>query len=179
MATIKGDAGCCHVYGKAKGLGQRWRSCLCWDYSHGCCTRHDFGRSCSVPYTLTRQTKLTEFNPAIVVEEGALVVDAEYLNMVPRSQRWYTPSSLQTKVRLQQVVHPKLTLVAESGNNSLPNGCDKRSARNWGVRRVSEQQQEEILDQLTHRAIIEHEDNVLGRGCIGRRGWWWCQRCTR
>jgi hypothetical protein len=54
--------------------------------------------------------------------------------------------------------------------NLQPNGCDKRSARNWGVRRVSEQQQEEILDQLTHRAIIEHEDNVLGRGCIGRRG---------
>jgi hypothetical protein len=65
-------------------------------------------------------------------------VDAEYLNMVPRSQRWYTPSSLQTKVRLQQVVHPNLTLVAESGNNSLPNGCDKRSARNLGARGVSE-----------------------------------------
>jgi hypothetical protein len=65
-------------------------------------------------------------------------VDAKYLNMVPWSQRWYTPSSLQTKVRLQQVVHPNLTLVAESENNSLPNGCDKRSARNLGVRSVSE-----------------------------------------
>jgi hypothetical protein len=114
----------------------------------------------SVPYALTRQTKLTEFNPAIVVEEGALVVDAEYLNMVHRSQRWYTPSSLQTKVRLQQVVHPNLTLVSESVNNSLPNGCDKRSARNLGARRVSEQQQEEFLDQLTRRAIIEHDEDV-------------------
>jgi hypothetical protein len=93
----------------------------------------------SVPYALPCQTKLTKFNPNIVVEEGALVVDAKYLNMVPRSQRWYTPSSLQTKVRLQQVVHPNLTLVAEPGNNRLPNGCDKRSARNLGARRVSEQ----------------------------------------
>jgi hypothetical protein len=52
----------------------------------------------SAPYALTRQTKLTEFNQTIVVKEGALVVDAKYLNMVPWSQRWYTPSSLQTKV---------------------------------------------------------------------------------
>jgi hypothetical protein len=115
----------------------------------------------SVPYALTRQKKLTKFNPAIVVEEGVLVVDAEYLNMVPRSQRWYTSSSLQTKVRSQQVVHPNLTLLSESVNNSLPNGCDKRSARNLGARRVSEQQQVEILDQLTRRAIIEHyEEDV-------------------
>jgi hypothetical protein len=92
----------------------------------------------SVPYALTRQTKLTEYNPAIVVEEGALVVDAEYLNMVPWSQRWYIPSSLQTTVRLQQVVHPNLTLGSESGNNSLPNGCNKRSARNLGARHVNE-----------------------------------------
>jgi hypothetical protein len=115
----------------------------------------------SAPYALTRQTKVTKFNPTTVVEEGALVVDAEYLNMVPRSQRWYTPSSLQTKVQLQQViVHPNPTLVAELGNNRLPNGCDKRSARSLGARHVSEQQQEEILDQLTHRAIIEHEEDV-------------------
>jgi hypothetical protein len=114
----------------------------------------------SAPYALTCQTKLTKFNPTTVVKEGALVVDAEYLNMVPRSQRWYTPSSLQTKVQLQQVVHPNLTLVAESGNNRLPNGCDKRSARSLGATHVSEQQQEEILDQLTRRAIIQHEENV-------------------
>ena len=106
-------------------------------------------------YALTRQTKLTEFIPTIVVEEGALVVDAEYLNMVPRNQRWYTPSSLQTKVRLQQVVHPNLTLVAESGNNRLPNGCDKRSARNLGAMRVSEQQRSNARPPHTkshHRA---------------------------
>jgi hypothetical protein len=61
---------------------------------------------------------------------------------------------------LQQAVHPNLTLLAESGNTRLPNGCDKRLARNLGARRVSEQQQEEILDQLTWRAIIEHEEDV-------------------
>jgi hypothetical protein len=87
-------------------------------------------------------------------------VDAEYLNMVPCSQPWYTPSSLQTKARLQQVVHPNLTLVAELVNNRLPNGCDKCSARSLGARHVSEQQQEEIIDQLTYRAIIEHEEDV-------------------
>jgi hypothetical protein len=82
------------------------------------------------------------------------------LNMVSWSQRCYTPSSLETKVQLQQAVNPNLTLVAELGNSRLPNGCDKRWARNLGVMRVSEQQQEAILDQLTQRAIIEHEDNV-------------------
>jgi hypothetical protein len=51
----------------------------------------------SVPYALTRQTKLTEFNPTIVVEEGALVVDTQYLNIVPQSQCWCTPSSLQNE----------------------------------------------------------------------------------
>jgi hypothetical protein len=52
----------------------------------------------SVPYALPCQTKLTGFNPTIVVEERALVADAKYLNIVHWSQRWYTPSSLQTKV---------------------------------------------------------------------------------
>jgi hypothetical protein len=81
----------------------------------------------SFPYKLASQTKLTKFNPTIVVEEGALVVDAEFLNMVPGSQRWCTLSSLQTKVRLQQVVHPNIILVvAEAGNNRLPNGCEKQ-----------------------------------------------------
>jgi hypothetical protein len=39
-------------------------------------------------------------------------VDAEYLNMVPWSQCWYNPSSLQTIVQLQQVVQPNLPLIA-------------------------------------------------------------------
>ena len=82
------------------------------------------------------------------------------MNMVSWSQRCYTPSSLETKVQLQQAANPNLTLVAELGNSRLPNGCDKRWARNLGAMHVSEQQQEAILDQLTQRAIIEHEDNV-------------------
>jgi hypothetical protein len=50
-----------------------------------------------------------------------------------------------------------LTLLAEVGDNRLPNGCKKRSARNLGARDASKQQHEEILDQRTHRAITEHE----------------------
>jgi hypothetical protein len=97
---------------------------------------------------------------AIVVEEGTLVVDAKYLNMVSQSQCWYTLSSLQTKVQLQQAVQPNLPLTANVGNDRLPDGCNKLSARSFGARRVSEEPQEEIIYQLTGRAIIEHEDTV-------------------
>ena len=79
----------------------------------------------SNPYTLVDHTTLTKFDPPIEVEEGALVVDAEYFNMVPRAQRWYMPFSLQTTVRMQQIVHPTLELVAEIDGDNLPNGCDK------------------------------------------------------
>mmetsp|Transcript_30705 Transcript_30705/g.50714 ORF Transcript_30705/g.50714 Transcript_30705/m.50714 type:complete len:81 (-) Transcript_30705:74-316(-) len=50
----------------------------------------------------------------------------EYFHSVPRAPRWFTPSSLKTTVRIQQIVHPNLNLVEISETNMLPNGCNKR-----------------------------------------------------
>jgi predicted nucleic acid-binding Zn-ribbon protein len=61
---------------------------------------------------------------------------------------------------LQPVVHPNLTLIVEVGDNRLPNGCDKCSARKFGASHVSKQQQEGVLDQLNCRAIIKHEEDI-------------------
>jgi hypothetical protein len=76
----------------------------------------------------------------------------------------YSIVSLQTKVRLQQVVLPNLSqvLIAEESDSRHPNGCDKRSARTFAARRINKQQHEEILDQLTCRAIIEYHEEVHG-----------------
>jgi len=90
-----------------------------------------------------------------------LTANMEYFHSVPRAPRWFTPSSLKTTVRIQQIVHPNLNLVEISETNMLPNGCNKRSARQQGAKRVSQMEHDEILEDITRRAILEHEEDSL------------------
>ena len=62
----------------------------------------------SEAYTLQEDTVLTEFDPPLELQAGELVVDATYLNKVPRAPLWYTRSKLNTTVLVKQVLAANL-----------------------------------------------------------------------
>jgi hypothetical protein len=115
----------------------------------------------SAPFELESERRLNEFDPPIILKEGELVVKANYFYQVPRASKWYTPSSLETIVRLQQIAHPNLTLLKESDEHQLPNTCSKREARAHGAVRISDQEHDKILDHTSRTAIIDHEEDLL------------------
>jgi hypothetical protein len=107
---------------------------------------------------LVDATLLTEFDPPIQLQEGELVARAKYFNKVPWANRWYTPSEVETTVRLQQVLAPDLTLQPISEENKLPNTCDRRKAEQLGAKRVSNRDHDLILDEISRSAIMDHEE---------------------
>jgi hypothetical protein len=111
-----------------------------------------------LPMILVDATLLTEFDPPIMLQEGELVARAKYFNKVPRANRWYTTSEVETTVRLQQVLAPDLTLQPISEENRLPNSCDRRKAAQLGAKRVSNSDHHSILDEISRSAIMDHEE---------------------
>jgi hypothetical protein len=77
---------------------------------------------------------------------------------VPLAQNWYTPSENMTTVQMKQVVAADLFMELISIVNNLPNICNKPAeARRSGAKHVSDDQHEEILDEIAHYAALDHD----------------------
>jgi hypothetical protein len=127
----------------------------------------------STPYRLEEVRKLTEYDPPILVPKGELVADALYFNQVARAPRWYTPATIATTVRLQQVILTDLVMYDESESSifCLPNTCNKREARVKGAQKVSEFDHDRLLDEISKMEVldfVEDEDDIMD--CSGSDG---------
>ena len=108
------------------------------------------------PYTLQEDTLLKEYDPPQLVKAGELVCEGTYLNQVGRARQWYTPSALFTTVRMQQVIAPCLALLPISTQNKLPNTCNKKEAKKYGAKRISNEDHDMLLDEINRRSILEY-----------------------
>lgn len=109
----------------------------------------------SVPFKLTEPITLAEYDPPIVVKKGELVCKARYLEALVRAPRWYEPVEIETTVRLQQVVAAALQLEEASLPSNFRN---KTAAIANGAKRLSEEDHFKIMNELTLREIVDHED---------------------
>ena len=118
----------------------------------------------SNPYTLQEDVELTEYTPAMRLEAGALVVDAEYRNKVARANGWYTKPTekLKTPVRVQQVVALDLALEPISPKNKLPNTCDKKAATKLKAEKLSDEDHEAIMEEICRRDVLEYDEEEDG-----------------
>jgi hypothetical protein len=112
----------------------------------------------SEAYTLQEDTALTEFDPPLQLQAGELVVDATYLNPVPRAPLWYTRSQLNTTVRVKQVLAVNLNMLDISDDNKVPRGCNKREVERLKGKRLHDADHEEILDERMRRVALDHEE---------------------
>jgi predicted Fe-S protein YdhL (DUF1289 family) len=109
-------------------------------------------------YTLQEYTILTEFDPPLELEAGKLVVDATYLNAVPRAPLWYTKSDLNTTVRVKQILAADLTMLCISDGNKVPRGCNKKEVERLQGKRLHDANHEEILEERMRRVALDHEE---------------------
>lgn len=112
----------------------------------------------SPPYTLQEDIELTEYDPPLRIPAGELVASASWLNRVPLARNWYTASEMKATVRMKQIVAADLSLDPISNVNRLPNTCNKAEARRLGAKHVSDEQHEEILDEIARRAALDHDE---------------------
>jgi hypothetical protein len=83
-------------------------------------------------------------------------VRAKSFNKVPPATRWYTPSTILTVVRLQQLIVANLEILPESTASKLTNTlCNKAAARSKGVQTINENDHEKIIDEIAHCAILD------------------------
>ena len=61
-------------------------------------------------------------------------------------------------VRMQQVVASCLEMAVISNDNKLPNTCNKPVATRRGAQRISNDDHEEILDEIARREALEYEE---------------------
>jgi hypothetical protein len=115
----------------------------------------------SVPYTVQDNVELTEYDPPIQIEKGELVCDGKYWNKVPRAKLWYTRPTepLPTVVRMQQVVSSKVELESISELNQLPHNCDRRTATHLGAKRISNEDHDEMLEEIHQREALEFDED--------------------
>jgi hypothetical protein len=71
---------------------------------------------------------------------------------------WYTPSENMTTVQMKQVVAADFFMEPISNVNNPPNTCNKPEARRLGAKCVSEKEHEEIMEEIAHRAALEHNE---------------------
>ena len=107
---------------------------------------------------LQEDTVLTDFDPPLELQAGGLVVDATYLNLVPRAPLWYTPSKLNTTVRVKQVLAASLNMLGISDGNKVTRGCNKREVERLEGKRLHDADHEEILDERMRRVALDHEE---------------------
>ena len=107
---------------------------------------------------LQEDTVITEFVPPFELQAGELVVDATYLNLVPRAPLWYTPSKLNTTVRVKQVLAVSLNMLGISDGNKVPRGCNKRKVERLEGKRLHDADHEEILDERMRRVALDHDE---------------------
>ena len=107
---------------------------------------------------MQEDTVLTEFDPPLELQAGELVVDATYLNLVPRAPLWYTPSTLTTMVRVKRVLAASLNMLAISDANKVPKGCNKKEVERLGGKRLDDADHEEILDERMRRVALDHDE---------------------
>ena len=111
---------------------------------------------------------LTEYEPAIEIEVGELVCDAEYYNKVAGAVSWYTPTQgegRKTVVRVQQVLAADLQLAPISADVKLPPAMHKKKkeqATELGARRLDNHDRDLILDEICRRDALEHDEAVDG-----------------
>jgi hypothetical protein len=63
-----------------------------------------------------------------------------------------------TTVQMKQVVAADLFMEPISTVNNLPNTCNKPETRRLGAKHVSDDQHEEILDEIARRAALDHDE---------------------
>jgi hypothetical protein len=103
----------------------------------------------------------------MVFAKGDWVVEGIYLNRVPRAKQWYTKApedevdGLKTIVRLQHVVAVDLTVDGESENQELPRNCDRRKARELGALHISDDEHDEISDEIARRDRLDFLEEVV------------------
>jgi hypothetical protein len=112
----------------------------------------------SEAYTLQEDKVLTEFDPPLELQAGELVVNATYLNLVPRAPLWYTQSELSTTVRVKQVLAANLNMLGISDSNKVPRGCNKKEVERLEGKRLHDVDHEEILDERMRRVALDHEE---------------------
>jgi hypothetical protein len=59
---------------------------------------------------------------------------------------------------MKQILASDLSLDPISQMNKLPNTCNKPEARRLGAKHVSDEQHEEILDEIARRAALDHDE---------------------
>jgi hypothetical protein len=124
----------------------------------------------SAPYTLQSDSFLDKYNPPLLLGQGELVCDAEYCNKVLHAKHWYTPpqANSSTVVRLQQVKASEISLVGTTGAR-LPNTCDRKTAEKMNAQKVSDEDQEAILEEIGMRERLDHDEEAsLGDACCNR-----------
>ena len=109
---------------------------------------------------LQEDTVITEFVPPFELQAGELVVDATYLNLVPRAPLWYTPSELNTTVRVKQVLAASLNMLGISDGNKVPRGCNKREVERLEGKRLHDADHEEILDERMRWVALDHDERT-------------------
>ena len=114
----------------------------------------------SEAYTLQHDIELDEYTPAVHIAAGELVCEALYRNKVQRARGWYTKPStpLKTIVRVQQVVAANLHLEPISATNKLPNTCDKPKATKLKAEKLTDHDNDVILEEIDRRERIEHDE---------------------
>jgi hypothetical protein len=112
------------------------------------------------PYTLQEDTELTEYNPKIFLKAGELVCSAKYLEKVPRAKQWYTQTreAIMTTVQMQQVVAADSKLMPISPDNQLPRTCRRQHAQELGAVRVSDEDHDEIMEEIHRREILDFDE---------------------
>jgi hypothetical protein len=59
---------------------------------------------------------------------------------------------------MKQVVEADLFMEPISIVNNLPNTCNKPEAKRLGAKHLSDDQHEEILDEIARRAALDHDE---------------------
>jgi hypothetical protein len=65
---------------------------------------------------------------------------------------------LPTVVRMQQVVSSKVELESISEMNKLPHTCDRRTATRLGAKRISNEDHDEMLEEIHRREALEFDE---------------------
>ena len=94
---------------------------------------------------------------------GDSICRGVWMDRLPGAQNWWTMTAQPCVVRLQEVVHPNLPLLAVSESNPLRRGLQRQSveyANEHGAWKVTDKDHASMIAAGTIREMFEGDNNV-------------------
>ena len=114
-------------------------------------------------YTLQEDKEMEGYTPPITAQTGDIVCDAVFLNPVPFAKYQYTPIKIgvgNVTVILKQVLLPNMTMMNIDKINPLPKRCKKREAIKLVSQRMSNEDIDELLEEIYRRYKLDTEFDI-------------------